>query len=165
MTSERSQAYGRVTKLVDDFSASKLHASEQQTIRDAADALFFCEDLTADPDARAALDAVEAALRPGRTAGEVFEAHARALDGRGLAAHRLNACGYSLGARYAPSWMDWPMFYRDNPAVLAPDMVFFAHMILMDSDAGAAVTLGRSYRITEGAPESLSRASLDLPVR
>ena len=59
MTSERSQAYGRVTKLVDDLSASKLHASEQQTIRDAADALFFCEDLTADPDARTALDAVE----------------------------------------------------------------------------------------------------------
>ncbi|HEX2125357.1 MAG TPA: hypothetical protein VHF45_02210 [Thermoleophilaceae bacterium] len=59
MTSERSQAYGRVTKLVDDLSASKLHADEQQTIRDAADALFFCEDLSADTDARAALDAVE----------------------------------------------------------------------------------------------------------
>ncbi|HEX8743833.1 MAG TPA: hypothetical protein VF712_11925 [Thermoleophilaceae bacterium] len=59
MTSERSQAYGRVTKLVDDLSASKLHPAEQQTIRDAADALFFCEDVGADPDARAALDAVE----------------------------------------------------------------------------------------------------------
>jgi hypothetical protein len=59
MTSERSQAYGRVTKLVDDLSASKLHATEQQTIRDAADALFFCEDLSADSDARAALDALE----------------------------------------------------------------------------------------------------------
>ena len=59
MTSERSQAYGRVTKLVDDLSASKLHADEQQTIRDAADALFFCEDLAADADARAAKDAFE----------------------------------------------------------------------------------------------------------
>ena len=59
MTSERSQAYGRVTKLVGDLSASKLHADEQQAIRDAADALFFCEDLTADPDARRALEAVE----------------------------------------------------------------------------------------------------------
>ena len=37
--------------------------------------------------------------------------------------HRLNACGYSLGARYAPSWMDWPMFYRDNPTIIAPGMV------------------------------------------
>ena len=59
MTSERSQAYGRVTKLVDDLSGSKLHADEQQTIRDAADAVFFCEDLAADPDARQALEAVE----------------------------------------------------------------------------------------------------------
>jgi hypothetical protein len=59
MTSERAQAYGRVTKLVDDLSGSKLHPSEQQTIRDAADAMFFCEDLTADADARRALDALE----------------------------------------------------------------------------------------------------------
>ena len=59
MTSERAQAYGRVTKLVDDLSGSKLHASEQQTIRDAADALFFCEDMTADADARRALDELE----------------------------------------------------------------------------------------------------------
>jgi hypothetical protein len=59
MTSDRSQAYGRVTKLVDDLSAAKLHATEQQTIRDAADSLFFCEDLSGDADARAALDAFE----------------------------------------------------------------------------------------------------------
>lgn len=62
MTSERSQAYGRVTKLVDDLAASKLHADEQQTIRDAADALFFCEDIGQDPDARGALDAVESLI-------------------------------------------------------------------------------------------------------
>ena len=62
MTSERSQAYGRVTKLVDDLSASKLHPVEQQTIRDAADALFFCEDLSADAEARRALDALERLL-------------------------------------------------------------------------------------------------------
>ena len=59
MTSDRSQAYGRVTKLVDDLSGSKLHPSEQQIVRDAADALFFCEDLGADPEARGALDAFE----------------------------------------------------------------------------------------------------------
>ena len=59
MTSDRSKAYGRVTKLVDDLSGSKLHPAEQQTVRDAADALFFCEDLSADPEARRALDALE----------------------------------------------------------------------------------------------------------
>ena len=59
MTSERSQAYGRVTKLVDDLAGSKLHPTEQQTIRDAADALFFCEDLGQDAEARTSLDALD----------------------------------------------------------------------------------------------------------
>ena len=59
MTSDRSQAYGRVTKLLDDLSASKLHPVEQQTVRDAADALFFCEDVSADSDAQGALDALD----------------------------------------------------------------------------------------------------------
>ena len=111
-----------------------------------------------------ALAACEAAMRPGRSFGDVYAAHARALDERGLARHRLNACGYSLGARYAPSWMDWPMFYRDNPVEIVPDMVLFAHMILMDSESGTAMCLGRTYRITQGAPQRLSRFGSELPV-
>ena len=34
--------------------------------------------------------------------------------------HRLNACGYSLGARFTPTWMDWPMFYRGNRTESSP---------------------------------------------
>jgi Xaa-Pro dipeptidase len=113
----------------------------------------------------AALSACENAMRPGTTFGAVFDAHARVMDEHGMTRHRLNACGYSLGARYAPSWMDFPMFYRDNPAVIAPDMVLFAHMILMDSDAGAAMCLGRTYRTTEEAPEPLSRHGVEMLVR
>lgn len=112
-----------------------------------------------------ALAAVEEAMRPGFTFGDVFDAHARVMDGHGLARHRLNACGYSLGARFTPSWMEWPMFYAGNPAEVRPNMILFAHMILMDSDSGTAMTLGRSYLTTEGAPEPLSRLSLELPVR
>jgi Xaa-Pro dipeptidase len=109
-----------------------------------------------------ALEACEAVLRPGHTAGDVFDAHARVMDVHGMGPHRLNACGYSLGAKFTPSWMDPPMFYRGNPVALTPGMVLFAHMILMDSDHGAAMTLGRTYIVTEQAPEPLSRASLDL---
>jgi Xaa-Pro dipeptidase len=112
-----------------------------------------------------ALSAVEDAMRPGATFGEVFDAHARAVDGRGLEPHRLNACGYSLGARFTPSWMDWPMFYRGSPVPVEPDMVLFAHMILMDSDAGAAMCLGRTYLTTADAPLSLSTAPIDLDIR
>lgn len=112
-----------------------------------------------------ALGACEKALRPGSTAGAVFDAHARVMDEAGFRDHRLNACGYSLGAKFTPSWMDWPMFYRGNDAELGAGMVFFAHMILMDSASGNAMTLGRSYILTDGAPELLSAASLDLIVK
>ena len=66
--------------------------------------------------------------------------------------HRLNACGYSLGARYTPSWMDWPMFYEGNPWVIEPGMVLFAHMILMDSDTDTAMCLGRTSIVARPEP-------------
>src|SRR4051794_22048285 len=112
--------------------------------------------------AREALAACEAEMRPGRSAGDVFAAHARVLDEHGLSQHRLNACGYSLGAKFTPSWMDWPMFYDANPWPIAPGMVLFAHMILMDSQTETAMTLGRTYLVGEHAPEILTLPSLDL---
>jgi Xaa-Pro dipeptidase len=118
-----------------------------------------------DEAAREALAAVEEQLRPGRTAGDVFAAHARVLDECGMKNHRLNACGYSLGAKFTPSWMDAPMFYKDNPVVIGPGMVFFAHMILMNSEAGAAFCLGRTYIIGEKKAEPVSKISLEMVVR
>ena len=115
--------------------------------------------------ARETLLAVEKAMTPGNTFGDVFDAHARVLEARGLTKHRLNACGYSLGARFTPSWMDMPMFYAGNPEPIAPDMTLFAHMIIMDSETETAMTLGRTYLTTEDAPKPLSRHDLDLIVR
>lgn len=115
--------------------------------------------------AREALLACEAELRPGRTAGDVFAAHARVFEAQGLSRHRLNACGYSLGAKFTPSWMDWPMFYESNPWVIEPGMVMFAHMILMDSASETAMCLGRTYLVTETGAEALNIPSLDLVVR
>jgi Xaa-Pro dipeptidase len=115
--------------------------------------------------AREALLACEAELKPGRSAGDVFAAHARVFDAHGLSRHRLNACGYSLGAKFTPSWMDWPMFYEANPWPIEPGMVFFAHMILMDSDSGTAMTLGRTYLVGEAGPEALTLPDLDLAMR
>lgn len=115
--------------------------------------------------AQEALLACEAAMKPGNTAGEVFAAHARVFDNNGLSSHRLNACGYSLGAKFTPSWMDWPMFYQDNPWVLEPGMVLFAHMILMDSDSETALCLGRTSLVTETGAEPLNIPDLTLVVR
>ncbi|MGL5363396.1 MAG: M24 family metallopeptidase [Bosea sp. (in: a-proteobacteria)] len=115
--------------------------------------------------AREALLACEAELRPGRTAGDVFAAHARVFDAHGLSQHRLNACGYSLGAKFTPSWMDWPMFYEANDWVLTEGMVMFAHMILMDSASQTAMCLGRTSLIGKGGAEPLNMADLDLVCR
>lgn len=111
-----------------------------------------------------ALLAVEAALQPGRPIGEAFDGHAAVLDRAGFQAHRMNACGYSLGTTFSPNWMDWPMLYHGNPVAAAPGMVFFCHMIIFDSEAGLAMSLGRTSLITERGAEPLSKRPLDLIV-
>ncbi|AYD01662.1 Xaa-Pro peptidase family protein [Neorhizobium sp. NCHU2750] len=110
------------------------------------------------------VQAIEEVLRPGHVFGDVFDTHARILDERGLSRHRLNACGYSLGARFSPSWMEHQMFHVGNPQEITADMTLFVHMIIMDSDTGTAMTLGHTYLTTEGAPQPLSRRGLDLIV-
>jgi Xaa-Pro dipeptidase len=112
-----------------------------------------------------ALKACEQALTPGHTAGDVFDAHARVMDAHGLKNHRMNACGYALGAKFTPSWMDFPMFYTGNPVAMKAGMVFFVHMILMDSESGNAQTLARTYIVGDKKAEPLSKYPLDLIVR
>jgi Xaa-Pro dipeptidase len=112
----------------------------------------------------AAMQACMAALRPGRPVGEVFDAYARVCDAAGMREHRLNATGYSLGTTFSPNWMDWPMFYHANPVEAAPNMVFFLHMILMDSAAGQAMCFGHTVVVGESGCQSLSRLPLDLLV-
>lgn len=112
--------------------------------------------------AQTALVACEEVMTPGHTFGDVFEAHASILDERGLHPHRINACGYSLGARFAPSWMDTPMFYRQNDEPIVPNMSLFLHIIIMDSETETAMTLGRTYLTTTEAPEPLSRLPIEL---
>ena len=112
-----------------------------------------------------ALGAAMAALRPGQPIGNVFDAHARTLDRAGFGAHRMNACGYSLGTTFAPNWMDWPMLYHGNPVEAAPGMVFFIHIILFDSDAGLAATTGHTVLVTDTGSEPLTRSTVDLIVK
>jgi Xaa-Pro dipeptidase len=107
------------------------------------------------------IQAIETVLKPGHTFGDVFDIHARIMDERGLARHRLNACGYSLGARFSPSWMEHQMFHIGNPRQIEPGMSLFVHMIIMDSETGTAMTLGQTYLTTDDAPRALSRHSLD----
>jgi Xaa-Pro dipeptidase len=103
-------------------------------------------------------------LVPGKTAGEVFDAHATTFDNLGFNKARMNACGYSLGSTFSPNWMDWPMLYTGNPYVITPGNVFFMHMILMDSDSNLAMNLGETYLVTKNGNERLGKQKLDLVV-
>ena len=103
-------------------------------------------------------------LIPGKTAGDVFDIHAKTFDNLGFNKARMNACGYSLGSTFSPNWMDWPMLYTGNPYVIRPGNVFFMHMILMDSDNRLAMNLGETYLVTENGNERLGKQKLDLVV-
>ncbi len=87
MTSERSQAYGRVVKTLDDMGPAKLQTHEQATIRAAADALFF------DGDAYEELVAVEDLAQSLVDADRWTPERARAL------VDDVAACGPPAGVR------------------------------------------------------------------
>ena len=103
-------------------------------------------------------------LVPGKTAGDVFDTHAKTFDDLGFNKARMNACGYSLGSTFAPNWMDWPMLYTGNPYKIVPGNVFFMHMILMDSESNLAMNLGETYLVTENGNERLGKQKLDLVI-
>ena len=56
MNTERTQAYGRVVKTLDEIGPTKLQPAEQARVREAADTLIFAADLD---DARAAMADVD----------------------------------------------------------------------------------------------------------
>ena len=58
MNSDRARAYGRLMTTVNDEGPEPLKPDERTLVREAADALLFCEDLAADEEARDGLTRV-----------------------------------------------------------------------------------------------------------
>ena len=56
MTSERTQAYGRVVKTLEDLGPAKLQPAEQARVREAADTLIFASGID---ETRAAMADIE----------------------------------------------------------------------------------------------------------
>ena len=111
----------------------------------------------------AAVDAHHASaaqLRPGKTFGDVFDAYARSATAAGY--KHLRATGYSLGATFPPTWMDWPMFWEGNSAPIEAGMVVFIHTMLMTRNERWAQCPGQTYIVTGDGPESLSKRELEL---
>jgi hypothetical protein len=87
MDSDRSKAYGRVVKTLEDLGPAKLSDPEQQVIRTAADALLF------DGDAYDELAAVEDLAQQLVDAGRLSAERARLL------VDDVAACGPPAGVR------------------------------------------------------------------
>lgn len=90
MTPDRVSAYQRVVKTLRELAPSKLHRSEQDRIREAADHLIFTPSLLADEAARAALLDIERLCRDLADSGR-WE-HDRAMR----LADDVSSCGPAL---------------------------------------------------------------------
>jgi hypothetical protein len=86
MTNERTQAYGRVVKTLEELGPTKLLPSEQARIREAADTLIFATDLEQARDALRDMGALaEHLLSSGRWLEERVDALVADIIGCGPA--------------------------------------------------------------------------------
>jgi hypothetical protein len=84
MNSERTQAYGRVIRTLEDVGPTKLHESEQERVRNAADTLIFASTLE---EAREVLEDIDALAEHLAATGRWSEERAAEL------AQDILACG------------------------------------------------------------------------
>lgn len=103
-----------------------------------------------------ALAAIQDLLRPGKTMAEVYDAYRMVVTDHGLAHTLQDACGYTMGATWPPTWMEQPMFYKGNPTVIETNMTFFNMLILNDFKSGLIMCLGEQTIITDGQPEVIT---------
>ncbi len=87
MTSERAQAYGRLMKTITEDGDGALRPDEQTLVREAADALLFCEDLSWDDEARDGL------TRVGDLAGDLVGAGRWGPERAEQMLRDIEACG------------------------------------------------------------------------
>ena len=57
------------------------------------------------------------------------------------------------------------MLYTGNPVILEPGMVFFMHMILMDSENKLLMNLGKTYLVTNSGNQKMGKKKLDLVIK
>ena len=90
MNSERTQAYGRVVKTLDELGPTKLQPAEQDRVRDAADTLIFAADLD---EARAAMADIDSLAEHLVASDRLSEERARQLVDDLLACGPVTAVG------------------------------------------------------------------------
>ena len=118
-----------------------------------------------------ALQACQEACRIGRPIGDIFQAFERTVRnsnykfGGERDLGRPFSIGYSLGATFAPNWMDYPLLYSDNPLPIEENMVFFMHMTLRDDERGFNAVPGETVIVTKTGVERVSKCSLEFVIK
>jgi len=113
---------------------------------------------------RESLDRAHAMLKPGVPLASIYKEYADIVGRAGFGDATLSAIGYSLGAAYHPTWMDFPWIHPGSEMCAEPDMVFYLHMVLIDQATGYAMSIGNTCVVTDQGNERLSKVALDLTV-
>lgn len=103
-----------------------------------------------------AMKACEAALKPGRPIGDVFDAYARTFDAAGFGKYRYNACGYSRARPSPRTGWTGRCSTRTTRSWPSPT-IFFMHMVVIDADRGLAMAPGYTVEVTKDGCVPLSR--------
>lgn len=105
-----------------------------------------------------ALEAGEAAMRPGNVLGDVHTACRRVYEKNGFAAGTLKSFGYNMGATFPPTWVDPPMIIEGDETELHEGMVLFLHPALRQAEENLRMALGEQVVIRAAGIEHITRA-------
>lgn len=114
-----------------------------------------------------ALYAAADALRPGTTAGVVYDAWQQVIGKAGLSHYHRHHCGYMVGIGFPPSWSGSGVprgLRRGSDLVIRTGMVFHLMSWLLRTGRGDAF-FSDTVTVTENGCEFLTRAPRDLMVR
>ena len=113
------------------------------------------------------IEAYEAGLRAaklGARIGDMELAYRDCLAGLGLGDCCPMRFGVGISAAYPPVWENQITIQLECDEVLQPGMAFYIHASLQSFGDKQGMLLGGSYLMTEGGPERLDKAPLELVV-
>jgi Xaa-Pro dipeptidase len=111
-----------------------------------------------------AFDAVVQTIRPGVTAGQIYQAWQDVVDAAGLSHYRRHHCGYMTGIGFPPSWVGGPMVVglrQDSDLELRAGMVFHLMSWLMEASEDDYFVSDTAV-VTEDGCEVLTAVSQNL---
>ena len=111
------------------------------------------------------MQAICDALRPGATAGEVYQAWKDVADSAGLVDYHRHHCGYMVGIGFPPSWTGGSMVTSLQPGStreIKVGMTFHAHSWFTNTDVvdyfisnTVMLTDGGAVNLTSNTPQTL----------